>query len=193
LQIDGSVDETIVLTVDWSNTIDYETLLGNAEVRDLIARSAAQSKKSMTGEEFLETYGNALGKLAGLPVSLPMSSIAHFAQSTYAKMGIKTGKSRRRLIAKPAGVVMVSVLCSLARHGRTLRGAHQLTDGCILVASLPSDLFALEGDLVIAIGRSEKGTQVEARTEIRGQLFDWGKSARCLDALFADLISPAAA
>jgi hypothetical protein len=193
LRPDSSIDEIIVLTVDWSNTIDYETLLGIAEVRDLIARSAAQSKKSITGEEFLEMYGKALGKLAGLPVSLPMTSIAHFAQSTYAKMGVKTGKSRSEFIAKPPGVVMVSVLCSLARNGRTLRGAHQLSDGCVLVAALPSDLFALEGDLVIAIGRSAKGTQVEARTEIRGQLFDWGKSTRCLDALFAELISPAAA
>jgi hypothetical protein len=193
LRADSSADESIVLTLDWSNTIDYETLLGVAEVRDRIARSAAQAKKTMTGEEFLEVYGKALGKLAGLPVSLPMTSIAHFAQSTYAKMGIKTGKSRREFIAKPPGVVIVSVLCLLARSGRTLRGAHQLTDGCVLVAALPSDLFALEGDLVIAIGRNANGTQVEARTEIRGQLFDWGKSTRCLDSLFAELISPAPA
>jgi hypothetical protein len=193
LQADSSVDETIVLTVDWSNTIDYESLLGVAEVRDRIALSAAQSKKSMTGEEFLEMYGKALGKLAGLPVSLPMTSIAHFAQSTYAKMGIKTGKSRSEFIAKPAGDVIVSMLCSLARNGRALRGAHQLTDGCILVAALPSDLFALEGDLVIAIGRHANGTRVEAKTEIRGQLFDWGKSSRCLDSLFAELVTPVAA
>ena len=185
--------DTLPLPTDWSDVIDYELLLATPEVRDRISRTAAQSKKSMTGEDFLDMYGKALGKLAGLPISLPMSTIAHFAQSTYAKWGIKTGKARHDFIARPAGTVLVSILCSLARNGRTLRGVHQLTDGCLLVAALPSDLFALEGDLIITVGRTHNGTQVEARTEIKGQLFDWGKSTRCLDALFAELVSAAAA
>jgi hypothetical protein len=193
LSVNGPVAEHVVLTIDWTDTIEYETLLGIPEVRDRIARSAAQSKKSMTGEEFLDIYGNALGKLAGLPLSLPMTRIAHFAQSTYTKWGVKTGKSRSEFIARPAGEVLVAVLCSLARSGRTLRGAHQLADGCILVAALLSDVFALEGDLIITVAQCQTGTQVEARTEIRGQLFDWGKSTRCLDALFAELTSAAAA
>jgi hypothetical protein len=186
-------NDTLVLPTDWSQEIDYKTLLEIPEVRDRIACSAAESRKSMSGEDFLEMYGKAIGKLAGLPIALPMTSIAHFAQSTYAKWGIKTGKSRNEFIAKPAGTVLVSILCSLARSGHTLRGAHQLTDGCILVAALPSDLFALEGDLIVTIARSTNGTQVEAKTEIKGQLFDWGKSTRCLDALFTELIVSAAA
>lgn len=188
------VDETIAITPrDWSDIIDYKTLLTIPEVRDLIAHNAAKSKKSMTGEEFLDMYGKALGKLAGLPISLPMTSIAHFAQSTYAKMGIKTGKSRNEFINRKPGKVLVSVLCLLARTGRALRGAHQLTDGCVLVAALPSDLFALEGDLVITVARQGQGSQVEAKTEIAGQLFDWGKSTRCLDTLFTELTTSAAA
>lgn len=185
--------ETLALPADWSDVIDYETLLAIPTVRDRIAQAASQSKKSMTGEEFLEMYGKALGKLAGLPISLPMTSIAHFAQSTYAKWGIKTGKSRSQFIAQPTGTVLVTILCSLARNGRALRGVHQLTDGCILVAALPSDLFALEGDLIITVGRCSNGTQIEAKTDIKGQLFDWGKSTRCLDALFAEVTTPVAA
>lgn len=193
LSANSTSNGTLVLPMDWSQEIDYKTLLEIPEVRDRIARSAAQSKKSMTGEDFLDMYGKALGKLAGLPIALPMTSIAHFAQSTYAKWGVKTGKSRNEFIAKQAGTVLVSILCSLARNGRTLRGAHQLTDGCILVAALPSDLFALEGDLIITVARSTNGTQVAAKTEIKGQLFDWGKSTRCLDSLFAELVSVIAA
>jgi hypothetical protein len=185
--------DVIELPVDWSDMIDYETLLRMPMVRDVIAQAAAQSKKKLSGEDFLDMYGKALGKLAGLPMALPMSSIAHFAQSTYAKLGIQTGKARTQFIAQPAGAVLVSLLCALAREGRTLRGAHQLTDGCIVVAALPSDLFALEGDLIITVGRVPDGTRVEAKTEIKGQLFDWGKSTRCLDALFAELVSAAAA
>jgi hypothetical protein len=189
----ASSTETIALPTDWSDLIEYETLLRIPEVRDLIARAASQSKKAMTGEDFLEMSGKALGKMAGLPISLPMTSIAHFAQSTYAKLGIQTGKSRNQFIALPAGRILVALLCSLARAGRTVRGAHQLSDGCILVAALPSDLFALEGDLIITVARAPGGSRVEAKTEIKGQLFDWGKSTRCLDALFAELVCANAA
>ncbi len=191
--LDLQASKTVELTIDWSDMIDYEALLRIPEVRKRIAHSAALSKKGMTGEEFLDKYGNALGKLAGLPISLPMSSLAQFAQSTYAKLGVKTGKSLSRFVPQSAGKVMVSLLCYLARTGRTLRVVHQLTDGCVIVASLPSDMFALEGDLIISIGRTPGGTQVEAKTEIPGQIFDWGKSTRCLEALLSELSSASAA
>ncbi len=187
------VAESLELPIDWSDVIEYETLLRIPEVRSRIARSAAKSKKKLTGEDFLDMYGSALGKLAGLPIKLPMSSLAHFAQSTYAKLGMKTGKSRTQSIAQPPGKVIVSLLCWLARTGREIRGVHQLTDGCVIVAALPSDLFALEGDLILTAGRSLGGTQVEAKTEIPGQMFDWGKSTRCLEALFSELTTAAAA
>lgn len=185
--------EIVALPTDWSNIVEYDVLLSIPAVRDMIARAASESKKSLTGEEYLEMYFKALGKMAGLPVPIPLTGIARFAQSTYAKWGIKTGKERSQFIAQPVGTVLVSVLCSLARNGRTLRAAHQLTDGCVLVAALPSDLFALEGDIVISVVRNLGGAQVEAKTDIKGQLFDWGKSTRCLDALFAELVGPIAA
>lgn len=194
LQGGGGVIPFVEPPVDWSNLVDYEALLRVSEVRDRIARSAAQSKKKMTGEEFLEIYGNALGKLSGLPVKLPMSSFARFLQSTYAKMGVKTGKSRAQFYATPPGTLLVSLLCALAREGRTLRTVHQLSDGCTLVAALPSDMLALEGDLILTVTRSGYGrSHVDARTDIPGQMFDWGKSTRCLEGLLANLALPAAA
>jgi hypothetical protein len=171
--------------VEWSNSVDYEVLLRIPDVRDRMARSAARSKKRMTGEEFLDMYGAALGKLSGVP--LPMGKMAPYVQSVAAKLGMKTGKARSEFIAAPPGRVIVSLLCSLASHGRELRSVEQLSDGCVLVASLPSDVFALAGDLIIAVARHTGGTLVEARTDIRGQLYDWGKSARCLEQVFGEL------
>jgi hypothetical protein len=177
-----------VLMIDRSNTVEYETLLSIPEVRQRIAQSAAKSKRRMTGEEFLDLCDKLTGKMAVIPVA----TIAHFAQSLHTKLGVKTGKHESRFIARPAGEVLVSLLCSLARHGREVRHAQQSPDGCIITASLPSDLFALEGDLIVAIARRPGGAQVNAHTDIKGQMFDWGKSRRCLDALFADLQSAAA-
>ncbi|QEG37795.1 hypothetical protein Pr1d_51420 [Bythopirellula goksoeyrii] len=190
--MDSAAIETIDLPIDWSDVSDYETLLRIPEVRDRIAESAAQSKKSLTGEDFLDMYGNALGKLAGLPIKLPMASLAQFAQSTYAKLGVKTGKEKSKFVVQPPGKVIVSLLCSLARSGRAIRGVHQLADGCVIVAALPSDMLALEGELIIKVCRSPGGTQVEAKTEIPGQMFDWGKSTRCLESLLSELTRVAA-
>jgi hypothetical protein len=176
-------------TIDWQNLVDYAALLRVAEVRDRIAASAAQSKKHMTGEDFLEMYGAALGKLSGVP--LPMAKMAPYVQSWAAKLGMKTGKSRSQFFASPPGAVLVSLLCSLARHGREMRSVQQLEDGCVLTASLPSDFWSMEGNLILAVARHAGGTQVDARTDIQGQVFDWGKSTRCLEELFRELSAAA--
>jgi hypothetical protein len=188
---DADFDPTVVLAIDWSDLIDYEQLIAIPAVRDRIARAAAQSKKRMTGEEILDLYGKALGKLAGVP--LPMSALAGFAQSAYAKMGVKTGKSKSAAFAVPPGEMLVRLLCSLAKEGRALRDVQQLSDGCIVKAALPSDLFALEGDLIVAVVRQGRVTRVEAQTDIPGQMFDWGKSTRCLEGLLGVLGAAAAA
>jgi hypothetical protein len=171
--------------IDWAQLVDYETIVGIPAVRERIARASAQSKKAMTGEEFLDLYGKAFGKLAGIPV--PMTTVAHCAQSLHAKLGIKTAKSRSAVVPTPPGETLAAVLCSLARHGRTLRDVQQLVDGCILMATLPSDVLALEGELMISIARQGAGTVVEARTNIPGQMFDWGKSARCLEGMLNEI------
>jgi hypothetical protein len=188
---DADFDPTVILSVDWSDLIEYEQLISIPAVRDRIARASAQSKKRMSGEEILDLYGKAMGKLTGVP--LPMSTIAGFAQSTYAKMGVKTGKSLAAVFAMPTGEMIVRVLCHHAKNGRVLRDVQQLSDGCILRASLPSDLFALEGDLIVAVTRQLRATRIEAHTDIPGQMFDWGKSGRCLETLLGELGAAAAA
>jgi hypothetical protein len=184
---DAACDGTVVLSFDWSDLIDYEQLISIPAVRDRIARAAARSKKGISGEEILDLYG----KLTGVP--LPLSKLAGVAQSAYAKLGVKTGKSRSGAFAVPAGEMLVRLLCSLAKEGREVRGVHQLSDGCIVNAALPSDLWALEGDLLVSITRAGAGSRVEAATDIPGQLFDWGKSTRCLEGLLTELGTAAAA
>jgi hypothetical protein len=178
-----------VHSIDWSNTIEYETLLAIPEVRRRMRESAAHLKRRMTGEEFLDLCDKLTGKAA----VIPMATIAHWAQSLHTKLGIKTGKSASRFIAQPAGEVLVALLCSLAGHGREVRQAQQTQDGCVITAALPSDLFALEGDLIVAVSRRPGGAQVDAHTDIKGQMFDCGKSRRCLEELFAELQAASAA
>ena len=55
-----------------------------------------------------------------------------------------------------------------------------------------ADMFALTGNLVIAVRKCDSGTAVDAATHIPGQLFDWGKSSRCLEQIWNAAQSAAA-
>lgn len=170
-----------VVPLDWSQEVRYETLVQIPEVRDRIAREATGAKKSLTGEQYLELFDKAFSPAVSL------KKVAEIAQPLYASWGIQTGKTRLGIMPAPVGKVIVAVLCSLARTGRTIKHVTQAEDGCVLEATMPSDLFSLEGEEVISIRRTAEGTRVEAATKIPGQLYDWGKCNRCLSKLFEEL------
>jgi hypothetical protein len=162
---------------DWQNEIDYETLIRNPEVRDLLAKEKPQEAR-MTGEEFLDSFGKVLQS----PVSLgPVMAIM---QEVYGRLGVRTGKTRSERYRRPVGRVIVAALRALARGGYKVQQVHQASDGCVLTCEIPSDMLSLAGQLLVTIERTSEDTWVRADTHIKGQLFDWGKSNRCLRQLF---------
>jgi hypothetical protein len=168
---------------DWEHEIRYDVLLHFTEVRDLIAQHAAQCRKAMTGEQFLSLCDTAFKPLTGVS----LSTVVSIAAPIYSRLGIRTGKAHAEVVARPAGKALVAAICSLARHGRKLKEVHQAQDGCVLEATLPSDLWSLGGELVVSVRRHGPGTLVEGTTKIPGQLYDWGKSKQCLQQLFDDV------
>jgi hypothetical protein len=175
---------------DWHDEVDYQKLLSNPEVRTRI--SLAQGSDSrMSADDFLKLAESLVKPLIGeMPVPLP--TVAALAQSLGGALGIRTGKHRAEVLSEPPGLVIVAALCYLAGHGQAIERVDQGKDGCILHAVLPSDLFSSQGRLAVSIARCEHGTQAEAVTRISGQLFDWGKSQRWLDGLFAEMQAHAA-
>ena len=175
----------------WTDSVDYEAIMRVAEVRTMVARAAEQAGQRMSGEDFLKFCDKAFAPLYG---GVPMAKLAVIAQPLYAALGIKTGKEQRRVYTRPPGSVIVALICSLARRGRPLRQVRQAADGCMFEATLPSDMWSFAGDLLVEVRCSAGATSVEARTVVKGQLFDWGKSTRCLAELLTDLeLVPAAA
>lgn len=181
---DAVIQASLVIPLDWSDVVDYDVLLQVPEVRQQIASHAARSSAKLSGEQFLEICDKFISPLTS---GVPLMPLAKISQSMSAKLGIKTGKAHKELLPLPAGRTLVRVLCSLAERGQELRTATSAVDGCIVEASLPSDIFALEGELIVTVERTPQGTWVEASTNIPGQAFDWGKSTRCLATLFNDL------
>jgi hypothetical protein len=172
---------TTVVTQDWSREVRYEKLICITEVRDMIKRQAALSKKGLSGEEFLAFFDKVV------PMGFSMEKLGAVVQPISAQLGVKTGKERSETLANPPGTVIVAVLCSLARHGQELHQVRQFEDGCLLEAKLPSDLWSFEGTIYVSIREIGKETRVDGATQIKGQLYDWGKSNRCLEGLFADI------
>jgi hypothetical protein len=170
-----------VLPVDWSHEVRYDVLVKIPEIRDLLAVSASKARKGMTGEQFLALYD----KVFSPPVSL--KKVAEVTAPLCASIGYETGKRQDSLLPAPTGRVLVALLQSLAVNGREIKKVHQCSDGCIVQAALPSNLFSLEGELLVTVRRQGTGTYVEAVTRIPGQLYDWGKSTRCLQGLFEEL------
>ncbi|WP_145057908.1 zinc ribbon domain-containing protein [Adhaeretor mobilis] len=163
---------------------DCDLLLQIPAVRERIASSAAKSEKRMTGEQFLELCDKFISPLTA---GVPLVPVAKISVSFYAKLGVKTGKARTEYVRSPIGSVIVDTLCSLAERGQELKSATSAENGCVLEAALPSDLLSFAGSLIVTLEQSLQATRVEAVTVIPGQLYDWGKSNRALNVLFAQL------
>jgi hypothetical protein len=115
-----------------------------------------------------------------------MTTIANAASELSQAIGIKTGKTRSQTLPIPPGKAIVAALCSLAGSGQEIRHVEQFADGCLLEASIPSDMWSFEGTLYLRIRGSGHESHVDATTKI-DQLYDWGKSTRFLDQLFQAL------
>ncbi len=166
---------------DWSKEMRYETLIGIPEVRDMISRHAGMTKKGLSAEEFLGFIDKVV------PLGFSLEKLGAVAQPIYAQLGIKTGKEQSEILTSPPGTVIIAAICSLARHGQALQRVQQFDNGCLLEATLPSDMWSWEGVLLVSVREDGTGSRVEGATKIKGQLFDWGKSKRCLETLFADI------
>jgi hypothetical protein len=120
---------------DWQNEIDYDTLISNPEVRDLLAKQR-HPDASMTGEEFVESFF----KVLKLPIEV--GPVIAIMLQVYSRLGLRTDKTRSGRYRQPAGRVIVAVLCALARGGYKIQHLRQASDGCVLECKIPSDLLS---------------------------------------------------
>lgn len=174
-------DSAAVVSQDWSHEVRYEKLIHIPEVRDMISRHATMAKVGLSGEEFLALFDKMI------PLGVPLGKLGAALQAIYGQLGVKTGKENSKTLESPPGTVMVKVLCSLAQHGQVLQQVRQFEDGCLLEATLPSDMWSFAGVLYVSVRDIGTGTNVDGTTKIQGQIFDWGKSKRLLKELFADI------
>jgi len=151
------------IPVDWQNEVQYD--------------KQVPAGAPISGEAIIDT----MGKIMHSP--LPMASAATIVNSFYSQLGIHTGKTRTEHYSRPVGRVIACAVCALAKGGYKVRDVHQATDGCVLICEIPSDILSFAGQLLVTIQREPAGASLQAAASIPGQLYDWGKSNRCLVAL----------
>lgn len=168
----------------WQIDSRYDRIVQIKSVREAISQSTANAKATLSGEAFLDICD----KIVASPI--PLSNLAAIVQPIYDSWGIRTGKARSESLNQPVGLSIARTLCSFARNSQTFKTAEQIEDGCLLSAELPSTICSLKGTISVVLrSKDDRQTVVDARTGIPGQLYDWGKSERCLQQLFNDLVT----
>ena len=181
----GQDGDGVEAAADWTDEHRFAVILEVPALRDAVATCAAATKLPMSAEQFLAIA--AAIPLRGFS-ALPQSAARGRAFAL--KRGWHTGKSREEQIPGPVGLVIATVLCSMAYHGQSVRSVEQRENGCTLIAEIPSDFKTFGGILQVSIERGDdRRTIVQATAKIPGQLYDWGKSNQTIAALFADILS----
>lgn len=170
--------------VDWSREVRHNRLIAHPEVRTLLKDADKRAGTRISGEQLIAFYDKYLAKFN---YGIAVGDVASIAAPLLNQLGIKTGKSRSEVIPAPIGHTTVAVLCSLTAQGIAMKDVVQASDGCVIEATIPPDLLVYQGTLIVTLTDLGGQTRVDALTKIGGQYFDWGKSTRLLDRLYADI------
>ena len=167
----------------WSLEKDYETLINYPEVRDLVAKSARKSHKNSSAQEFLESVDFAFKLRTGFS----LKTLSDVIVPIYQKIGMSTGKSAIKTVSLTVSEVIVKTLCSLVKSGYPLKATERASNGLILIARIPSDMWTWGGDLLITIEELNLKTRIAIDIKIKGQLYDWGKSKSVIKKMLSGL------
>lgn len=170
---------------DWRESCDYERILQVEAVRRRVSVAKDSARNRVSGSHLLGLVDAAASPLTGGVSSL---AIAKVAQPLAARMGLKTEKARREFLSAPPGAVLANLAVTLAAVEHTIASVVFGEHGCMVRATLPADLRAMESQLSVEVRRGQDGgSWVVATALIEGQWYDWGKCKSGLDRLFSGL------
>lgn len=160
----------VVSEANWTESIQYETVLAQIEARDRISAAGRSAVEGVTSEDLLAVFD------AVSPIGFSLGKFTNAILPIYDKLGIKTGHESKGIFDAPPGRVMLAVLCTLAAKSLTITDVHQDPGKCSLSAEIPSGLITNRGKLNILIEVHQMFVSVSLATTISGQWYDWGRS-----------------
>jgi len=135
----------------------------------------------------LDAMAKVLAPISGMSAGL-FTAAAVGAEALGTSMGLRTGKSTEISLACSYPSAVRAVVFALSAMRYQITSAFDTAAGAYVEAAMPGDFFAASGTLKIDLleaDESGKPTRMIAATEIKGQMFDWGKSKRALTELCA--------
>lgn len=169
--------------INWSLEKDFSKLVKYPEIRNLISRYAGESSKKSSAKDFL-----GMVDIVFAPISeFSLEKMSDIIVPIFQKIGIATGKSETRNYKQSIQQLIVKSLCSLAKNGYPLESCQKATNGTVLTATIPSDMWTWGGNIVISIEVQNSFCKIDIATKIKGQMYDWGKSKKLIQRFFIDV------
>lgn len=148
-------------------------------VREILASQFIQEGGGKAGMSEKDV-ADILAPLGGLEGGVLFAGMK-IGESVGKGLGLKSAKSLERVFPYPYPKVVLALFLALKHLEREVAAAYDTKTGCAIEAKLPVDWFSLGGQLTFDVTDEEAaGTRVAAASEVRGQLFDWGKGKRAL-------------
>jgi hypothetical protein len=149
------------------------------KVRDILSGDleGVVASGGMTEKEVAELLAPIGGGLSGNLFHVAMK----VGEATGRSLNLASRKSVDHLFAAPYPHVVRSLGLALAslRHQPSL--LFDTRTGCVIETQMPTDIFSLGGSLQFEIVDEGAQARVLGSSEVRGQLFDWGKGKRNLN------------
>ena len=173
--------ELVELHVPWTETLDYANLLSQDEPRERIASAAKMAENNLSGDDFLAVLD------AVSPIGVSWSKLTGAIVPIFDKLGFHTSQQSQGLFDASPGRVLLAALCTLASRSLTIRDVHQGDNECSVVADIPLGIITNPGQLVAIFELAGPAVAVSLSTRIKGQWYDWGKSKRMIDDIYAGI------
>ncbi len=166
---------------EWTQELNYQAVLSATDARKRIAAAGWGVTPGLTADDLLAIFD------AVSPIGVSLQKLNGALLPIYDKIGIKTLRWARGSFIAPPGRVLLALMCVLAKNSLEVAEVHQEVQQCGLTVKIPSSLYTNQGQLLVLLRHESTMVQMEIRTRILGQYFDWGKSKRLIDHLFSGI------
>ncbi|MEI8032471.1 MAG: hypothetical protein WCH05_03905 [Chlorobiaceae bacterium] len=166
-------------------------------IRDILA---AESLKAESGNAAMteKDIADLMASILELPGGV-LEVVFQTGEALGNSLGLKSQKKEERLFSYPYIAVVRALVISLGSLKLQVSALFDTPKGCAVEAQLPVDIFSLGGTMLFeVVDEGARVVRIAGSTEVKGQMFDWGKGKRKLHDVYekiehySALLSPSA-
>jgi|GEM_PF-3360526 len=150
------------------------TILTRRPIQEIIARQSFGSVSGNSEDDIIKSLS---------PFVPNFSGIVKISQSLGKAMGLKSRQQCVKIHTCTYDKAVLSYFMAVKQMELDIQTLYDTNTGSALEAKLPNDVFTLGTRLKLEIIDEASQIRVRASTEVKGQLYDWGKGSRLLNDL----------